>query len=64
MCGGPEITSRRAAQQPQQLIPAAPTICPALLLLLLCCSAAKELAGNYGFDPLYLAAKDDETMTW
>jgi len=26
--------------------------------------AAKELAGNYGFDPLYLAAKDDETMTW
>lgn len=24
----------------------------------------KNLAGNYGFDPLYLAAKDEETLKW
>lgn len=28
------------------------------------CREAKQLAGNYGFDPLYLAAKDDETFKW
>lgn len=28
------------------------------------CSEAKNLAGNYGFDPLYLAAKDEETFKW
>jgi hypothetical protein len=43
---------------------------PLLLLLLLLLllssanSAAKSLAGNYGFDPLYLAAKDDESLRW
>jgi light-harvesting complex I chlorophyll a/b binding protein 5 len=26
--------------------------------------AAKDLAGNYGFDPLYLAAKDEEGLRW
>lgn len=28
------------------------------------CSAAKQLAGNYGFDPLYLAAKDEDSFKW
>lgn len=28
------------------------------------CREAKQLAGNYGFDPLYLAAKDEESMKW
>jgi hypothetical protein len=30
----------------------------------LLCREAKQLAGNYGFDPLYLAAKDEESMKW
>ena len=29
-----------------------------------CPREAKQLAGNYGFDPLYLAAKDEETFKW
>lgn len=39
----------------------------ALRLLLLSpsvCREAKQLAGNYGFDPLYLAAKDEESLKW
>jgi diacylglycerol kinase len=27
-------------------------------------SAAQELAGNYGFDPLYLSAKDEDALKW
>jgi hypothetical protein len=38
--------------------------CAEVVCCVLCCSAAKQLAGNYGFDPLYLAAKDEESFKW